>query len=654
MLLTRSNASASLDALLKPLRLCTLVLSALVLAAAAQAQTATRSNDRGYDTSTLDDSASQGGTAQGPVRLRQPSAGWSGSQDAQDGGSAGTGRATAVNRAPYQPSEFERYVQTQANAVSAALPGDGEIRRFGADLVTDPAINSSRQDPLPGIPGDYVVKTGDEVMLTIWGSADADLRLTVDRSGRITVPRVGAIQVAGVRHAELADTISRRVAQVFRNFQLTATLGQLRAVRVFVTGYALRPGSLTVNGMSSVLHVIMRSGGPSAAGSFRDIQLRRAGREVARFDLYDLLMKGDRRADQIVQADDVIHIGPVGPQVGVIGSVNQQAVFELRQGETLGDALRMAGGLNAVADRSRVVVERLADRASGRVAEFSLPQGNGLELGSGDLVRVFSAISAALPRDRQNKRVHVEGEVVRPGDYVLPPGSSLADAIRAAGGLTPAAYLYSTEFTRESVRLAQQQNFDRALRDLETDLAKNSSSRRVATTEEATALSASEGANARLIDRLRTVRPTGRVVLQLSPDTSTLPELALEDGDRINIPPRSSSVGVFGSVFNAGSYVFSDNQSVDYYLKQAGGPSRGADAKSMFLIRGNGTVVSARQLAGTWGGNGDFLSTITMPGDTLFVPEEMNKTTFVQDAKDWTQILYQFGLGLAGIKSLGL
>jgi len=444
------------------------------------------------------------------------------------------------------------------------------------------------------------------------------------------------------------------VAQVFKNFQLTASLGQLRAVRVFVTGYALRPGSLTVSSLASVLHVIMRAGGPSAAGSYRNIQLRRAGKEVANFDLYELLLKGDRKADQIIQSDDVIHIGPVGTQVGVIGSVNQQAVFELRAGETLGDALQMAGGFNAVAERGRVAIERLSDRATGRVTELTLPAQAGTPLNTADLVRVFSAINAVLPKDKQRKRVRVEGEVSHPGDYIMAAGSGVADALVAAGGLTPAAYVFGTEFSRESVRATQQENYDRALRDLETDMAKNQASRRVSSAEELGSQGASAAANARLIERLRLVRPTGRVVLQLDSSATQLPNLALEDGDRIYIPSRSTSVGVFGSVFNSGSFVFSQDRSVDDYLKLAGGPTRGADKSSMFVIRANGSVISARQSEGFWRTNGSFTGAGTLPGDTLFVPEEMNKSTFIQDAKDWTQILYQFGLGVAGIKSLGL
>ena len=578
-------------------------------------------------------------------------------------------RDTTVRRTPYQPSEFELYVQQQANAsqpVSATttsesatsgnpVPRRARIRRFGADLLTDPTSAASvTLDPLPTAPGDYIVRPGDEIALTIWGTVNADLRLTVDRAGRIAVPQVGAINVAGLRNADLEAAISKRVGQVFKNYQLNASIGQVRAIRVFVGGYAQTPGSITLSGMSSVLHALMRAGGPSAAGSFRDIHLRRAGHEVAVFDLYDLLLKGDRDTDQLVQPDDVIFIGPVGTQVAVLGSVNQQAIFETKPGETLADVLRMAGGFNAVADRQHVAVERLVDRATGHVTDLPLPQHASDALGTGDVVRVFSAITASVPMEYQNERVRVEGEVLHPGDYVLPPGSKISDALRLAGGLTPAAYPYGTEFTRESVRLTQEVNYDRALRDLETDMTKNQASQRATSAEEISAQSASAASNERLLARLRQIRPTGRVVLQIKPDAATLPELTLEDGDAIKVPPRGSSVGVFGSVFTTGSFLYEPGHTTEQYLALAGGPTRGADKDSIFVLRANGSVISARQGSSFWHSGTNLNSTVVQAGDTIFVPEQTNKSTFVQDAKDWTQILYQFGLGLAGIHALGL
>jgi protein involved in polysaccharide export with SLBB domain len=458
--------------------------------------------------------------------------------------------------------------------------------------------------------------------------------------------------VAGVRQSDLPDVIGRRVAQVFKNFQLSTSLGQLRGIRVYVAGYVARPGSLTVSSLSTLVNALMRSGGPTAAGSFRNVQLRRGKETISTFDLYDLLLKGDRSADRVMQPDDVVYVGPVGPQVALIGSVNQPAIFELKAGETINDLLQMAGGFGAVADTTRLAVERLDDRNTVRITQVDLPQGQATPLRNGDVLRAFNSTVVALPVQRQNKRVRVEGEVARPGEYVLPPQSSVADALRAAGGLTPAAYVFGTEFSRESVRITQQENYERALRDLETEFARASTTQRTSTADEAAALNARSSGTTRLIERLRAIKPNGRVVLQLQPDSAALPELALEDGDRLYIPPRPTTVGVFGSVFNGGSYLYASSRSVDDYLNLAGGPTRGADQGSVFVIRANGSVVSSPQGRGWFVSRRDLTAVRAEPGDTVFVPEEINKTTFVQDAKDWTQILYQLGLGLAGLNAV--
>ena len=143
------------------------------------------------------------------------------------------------------------------------------------------------------------------------------------------------------------------------------------------------------------------------------------------------------------------------------------------------------------------------------------------------------------------------------------------------------------------------------------------------------------------------------MVLQLAPDSRELPNLVLEDGDRLMIPPQPSSIGVFGSVFNAGNYLREGSRSLSDYMRLAGGPTRGADPGSTFVIRANGTVVSNLQSKGFFGGlQSSFEQLPALPGDTIFVPEEIDKTTFVQYAKDWTQVLYQFALGAAAFRSL--
>ncbi len=597
----------------------------------------------------------------GPVQLRQATAprdeaqaeprsatkadsrkihGNSALSDGQDQRETQSTEARSRLKAP--PDEFEAFVQRLAAPI--------RVNRFGSELVAA-VVDRGIVDFNPLVPPDYLIKPGDEILLTIWGAADADLRLVVDRAGRISIPRVGAVQVSGVRYADLPDTISRRVGQSFRNFQLTVALGQLRGVRVYLTGFVARPGAFTVSSLSTLTQALIAAGGPSAAGSFRNIELRRAGKLESRFDLYDFLLNGDRSADRVVQTDDVIHVGPIGAQVALIGSVNRPAIFELEPGETIADVLRMAGGFSAVADRSRLAIERLDNRSDTRVAQIELPAGERAAVQNGDMLRAFSSIEAALPVQKQNKRVRVEGEVLRPGDFVLPAASTIADALAAAGGMTSAAFVFGTEFNRESVRLNQQANYERALRDLELQLSKASSTQRVSSADEASAAAGREASTTRLLDRLRLLSPTGRVVLQTAPTATELPNLMLEDGDRLFIPPRATSVGVFGSVFNTGSFLWQEGSKAQDYVQLAGGPTLGADATSVFVVRVNGTVVSARQRGGRWGGR-NLDGVDALPGDTIFMPDELNTTTLTQDLKDWSQIIFQLGLGVAAVNAV--
>lgn len=576
--------------------------------------------------------------AGGPIRLRQPA-------QAQVGTQSDSSRApdgVAAPQAP-KPSDFETYVRRQ--------PGGEDVRRLGLDLIDGllPAGNGADYNPL--VPADYLLRSGDELVVTLWGSVDADMRLQVDRSGRISIPRVGPVMVSGVRYADLPEVISRRVALVFKNFQLSVSLGQLRGLRVYVTGFVNKPGAVTVSSLSTLAQALMRAGGPSASGSFRNIQLRRGRDTVTNFDLYDLLLKGDRAADQLLQADDVIHVGAIGTQVAMIGSVNRPAIFEIKPSETIGDVLQMAGGFSAVADNRRLALERLDNTSANRLTQLDLPAAGTKVLANGDMLRAFNASDVVWPIGRKNKRVRVEGEVQRPGEYVLPPDSTLSDALRAAGGMAGNAYLYATEFTRESVRITQQQNYERALRDFETQVTSAAATRRTNTSEEAVALTSINSANTRLIEQLRTLKPSGRIVLQLTPTSTALPELVLEDGDRLNIPAKPTTVGVFGSVFSSGSYLHATSRTVGDYLRLAGGPTRGGDDGGVFVIRANGTVSSSLQESGFFSRGNQIAGLATEPGDTIFVPEELNKTTWLLNAKDWTQVLYQFGIGLAGIRS---
>jgi len=152
-----------------------------------------------------------------------------------------------------------------------------------------------------------------------------------------------------------------------------------------------------------------------------------------------------------------------------------------------------------------------------------------------------------------------------------------------------------------------------------------------------------------MLARLRGLRPSGRIVLEVPEEGSLkdIPDVALEDGDRLFLPERPSSVAVFGSVYSEAAFLYRPEKDVTDYLGQAGGPRKEADERSMYVVRADGSVVSRRQ-SGWMGASMNAMK--VMPGDAIVVPEELDRTPFSKHLKDWTQIFYQFGLGAAALK----
>ncbi len=252
--------------------------------------------------------------------------------------------------------------------------------------------------------------------------------------------------------------------------------------------------------------------------------------------------------------------------------------------------------------------------------------------------------------------MRLEGEFASSGIYQIMPGESLRQLVARVGGLTPNAYLFGSEFTRESTREFQQKRLDEAIDFLEKEIQRNMASlagASVAKEDVEGARAQAEGQKL-LVARMRQARATGRIVLELptqQPQMKDLPDLVLEDGDRFLVPSRPSVVSVVGSVYNQNAFIYRGEQRVSDYLTRAGGPTKDADTGSIYLVRADGTVISRRQSGGVFG-LGSFEGERLMPGDAIVVPEELDKFRFSKALKDWTQILYQFALGVAGLKVL--
>src|SRR5215813_3109108 len=259
-------------------------------------------------------------------------------------------------------NEFQKFVMESTGR---------DLPIFGQNLFRTVPSTFAPVDNAPVTP-DYVIGPGDEIQIRAWGQIDVDFNATVGRDGSISVPKVGVISVAGVKASDLPTYLKTVFGRTFRNFQLTATLGRLRSIQVFVVGQAKRPGTYTVSSLSTLVTAVFAAGGPSSKGSMRSIQLKRGNRVVTDFDLYDLIASGDKSKDAPLLPGDVIYIPPVGQLVAVTGSVKVPAVYELKQNTVLFDLFRWAGGLATTAAGQKATVERIENHKARTVDEFAL------------------------------------------------------------------------------------------------------------------------------------------------------------------------------------------------------------------------------------------------------------------------------------------
>lgn len=810
------------------------------------------------------------------------------------------------------PTEFQLMV---ANSTGKMLP------IYGANLFRRAPSTFAPLNMVPVTP-DYVIGPGDELLVQVWGQVTLNSRYTVDRSGSIYIPQVGTLHVAGLTFAQIQDYLKAQMGRIFRNFDLNVNMGSLRSIQVFVVGQARQPGSYTISSLSTLTNALFATGGPTPQGSMRHIQLKRSGKVVVDFDLYDLLQHGDKSNDVQLLPGDVIYIPPVGPQVAVAGSVNVPAIYELKSPDstTVGDVLGLAAGLTSVASEEKIRLERVDDRRLRSISEIaldaqgratvlhdgdlleltavvnqyknavtlrgnvanpgrytwtpgmrvrdvlpdkealvtrdywlkrsqlgqptltyiptcppmttygvpslrygipvgeegenpgwrysstrdpnlmglpfsnadqrslensydaddgkpvddgglncvqapeyaivpygvissstsslpksslnsstsnSLDSSNGasnttsqqmgqdstnadktstasasvgltavnstagqfrprndvklsepdidwsyavierqskenlttsllpfnlgkvvlegddsqnLALMPGDVVTIFSKADIRVPQSEQTRFVRLEGEFVSSGIYSVHPGETLRELVMRAGGLTPEAYLYGSEFTRESTRRVQQQQLNNYVDQIALQASTNATNSfgSAISAQDTAALAAAQQQNQNVVRGLRQLRATGRIVINLAPnshDVANLPDLPLEDGDRFIVPRIPSTVSVDGAVYNQNSFVFDPHKRLGDYIRQAGGANRDADKNRAYVIRASGAVIS-KQYSSTLRGNG-FDSLRLYPGDTVVIPLNLDKGKTLRLIVDVAQIVGQFGIAIA-------
>ncbi|KFZ45109.1 hypothetical protein DS62_12630 [Smithella sp. SC_K08D17] len=306
-----------------------------------------------------------------------------------------------------------------------------ELKPFGYEFFHDAAVRVVTDSKDVPVPAKYVVGPGDEVKIMLWGRVNAQYNLTIDRNGSITVPQIGPLYVAGMTFQEMSTYLIKQSNQIV-GANIDITMGALKTIPVFILGDVKRPGAYTIGSFATITDALLLAGGPTDIGSMRNVQLKRKDKVVTNFDLYDLLLKGNKGADAVLQAGDVVFVPVCGPLVGVAGNVKRPAIYELKNKFELQNLFDLAGGIIPTAYTQQIQIERIVKNEKQIIVDIDdkhLDKTKLFQLQDADLIKVFSIVDANL------NVVYLNGHVKRPGKYEIKPGMKLKDIIKSVEDL---------------------------------------------------------------------------------------------------------------------------------------------------------------------------------------------------------------------------
>ncbi len=326
-------------------------------------------------------------------------------------------------------SIFKKYLEEKTGELTVST----DIKPFGYNLFEQSVLK-----PIPAQPvaPDYIIGPGDEIQVLFWGRLNAQHTLLVESDGRILFPQIGPLTVAGMTYEEMKNFLTKQAERI-TGTNVAITLSRLRQIQVFVLGEVKNPGPYNLNAMSTILDSLIAAGGPTERGSMRKIILKRNNKVVCKLDLYDLLLKGDKKNDKRLRHGDTIFVPLVGPLVGIAGNVRRPAIYELKDEKTLDQALKLAGDLLPIGWKQKIQIERPDKHKWKVILDVNAEDKINLKkfkLRDGDLIKVFSIIP-----DKMNS-IELIGNVRRPGSYSYHKGMKLSEIITSVDDLLPDTY----------------------------------------------------------------------------------------------------------------------------------------------------------------------------------------------------------------------
>ena len=337
----------------------------------------------------------------------------------------------------------EVFGRTPINRAKDSLTLTEKNRLFGYDFFQNPKISFAPTINVP-TPESYIINTGDELLIEVWGATENSTTQKVDNQGNIILPLAGKVHVGGLNFTEAKARINTALRRIYAGIAAPegsyskiytgVSIANIRTVKVNIIGEVQAPGTYSISALSNVINALYASGGPTKNGSFRNIQVVRSGKTIATLDIYDFLLKGSQQGNINLIDQDVIIVPPYRNQVEVIGFVKREGLYEVKEGEKLSNLIDFFGGFSANAYKDNLVIERISG-AKREVKEVALSEAEKFAIYGGDKLIVHKL------SDIYHNKISITGAVYQPGNYAYKDGMTVLDLINKAAGIRDEAYL---------------------------------------------------------------------------------------------------------------------------------------------------------------------------------------------------------------------
>jgi protein involved in polysaccharide export with SLBB domain len=463
---------------------------------------------------------------------------------------------------------------------------------------------------------DYILGPGDVLSIRLSGITNKEIRSTINTRGVLSIPEVSSIYINALSLLEARNKIETQILSVYKNLVVEVDIADLKDIDVYVSGRVQKPGSYIMRANSTLMDLLHLCGGPTIKGSFRDIRLLNYSNEKSDinsivqneilFDLYDLFIFGEQQ-DVLLTSGCRVIVPPVRHTVSILGSIKNPSRYEYIDTLSLKELINLAGGFLPEAYPARIEISRKDDLGFYDFFEidYTDESNQSFDLRDGDIIRVLNRQTVI----RENYvQITVNGNVLRPGQYLMPIDSTVSNAIESAGGIMSDGFYDGVVLTRQSLTQKKDLVHNKIFKELDQEILRYQSllAERAVLDDDNKLLLKAQSLRKDLLSQLgRTMYP-GRLIFDPNDE-----DPVLHNGDSLSIPRKPATITIVGAVFNSGSLPYVENKSLDDYLNMIGGINTYADLDSIRILKPTGLVFNKDEQIGI--------------GDIVIVPIDYDK-----------------------------